>query len=87
MIQKCQNDSCGKEFKIIEQEKEFYTKVDLSLPVFCPDCRQERRKFFKNSRDLNKRKCSKCGEEIITTYSEDFESPVFCSTCFEENLG
>jgi len=77
--------SCQKEFKIIKQEEDFYRKVDLPLPVFCPTCRQERRLAFKNPRVLNKRNCAKCGAEIITTFPTDFTGQVFCSKCFEEN--
>lgn len=85
MISKCK--LCGKEFKIISQEEEFYNKVGLPLPVACPDCRRERRLKFKNPRQLNKRACSKCGVEVITTYPADFPYAVYCSKCFEENFG
>ena len=84
MIKVCQD--CNKEFKIIPQEEEFYDKVEIDLPVSCPACRQQRRLKFKNSRNLNKRTCSKCGKDIITTYAAEFSHPVYCSTCFEESF-
>ncbi len=84
MIKKCQ--SCNKEFKIIPQEEEFYKKVKINLPEFCPLCRQQRRLSFKNPRQLNKRKCDKCGAEIITTYPADFPHKIYCGKCFEENF-
>ncbi|MBI5621591.1 zinc-ribbon domain containing protein [Candidatus Falkowbacteria bacterium] len=86
MIHICANADCGKEFKIINQEKTFYAKVNLPLPIYCPDCRRTRRLQFKNPRKLYKRPCSSCQKEIITTYPLEFTSPVYCSVCFEEKF-
>lgn len=84
MVKTCK--TCNKEFKIISQEKKFYNKVNLALPELCPNCRQKQRLSFKNPRQLNKKTCSKCGQEIITTYPVDFEPQIYCSKCFEESF-
>lgn len=77
---------CDKEFKIISQEEAFYAKVNLPLPVRCPECRRARRLSFKNGRKLSKRACATCGAETITTYPPEFPDPVVCTRCFEEGF-
>jgi len=73
---------CERAFKILEFEKEFYTKKNLPTPENCPLCRQTRRLSLRNEDRLYKRSCDSCGKNILSTYKEDSPYKVFCHECF-----
>lgn len=62
---KCQN--CKKDFNIEKVDFDFYEKVKVPPPTFCPLCRVQRRMAFRNERVLYKRKSDFSGEEIFTS--------------------
>ena len=62
----CQN--CGRKFVIEPEDFEFYKKINVPPPTFCPDCRLQRRMAFRNERNLYKRKCDFSGKNIISIY-------------------
>ncbi len=68
----CQN--CKKDFNIEQEDFNFYEKMKVPPPTFCPECRTQRRWAFRNERGLYKRKCDFSGEEIFSMYAPD--SPV-----------
>ena len=67
----CQN--CKKEFVIEPEDFDFYQKIKVPAPTFCPECRLIRRMIFRNERSLYKRKCDAPdhNEDIISIYSPD----------------
>src|SRR3989338_1389539 len=67
----CQN--CKNSFSIEPEDFNFYEKIDVPPPTFCPECRTQRRLTWRNEMSLYKRKCSVPGhdEEIISIYSQD----------------
>lgn len=65
----CQN--CKKDFTIEQEDFNFYEKIKVPPPTFCPDCRLQRRFTFRNERTLYKRKCDGGGKSIISVYSLD----------------
>jgi len=67
----CQN--CKREFVIEQEDFNFYEKIKVPPPTFCPECRMIRRFAWRNERNLYKKKdsASKNGEEIISMYSPD----------------
>lgn len=67
----CQN--CKNQFTIEPADFEFYEKIKVPAPTFCPECRTQRRMTFRNERSLYKRKCGASGhnEELLTMYSPD----------------
>ena len=77
---KCQN--CNSEFLIEPEDFEFYEKMKVPAPTWCPECRMQRRMMFRNERTLYKRKCDLCKETIITQYPENTPFPVYCQTCW-----
>lgn len=83
--QTCAN--CNKDFLIVDPEQEFYKKKELPLPTECPKCRQDKRLAMRNERNLYKRTCSKCGKDMISTYSAESPYVVYCQTCFWEYVG
>jgi len=77
---KCQN--CNSKFTIEPEDFEFYKKIDVPEPTFCPERRLIRRMNFKNERSFHRRKCDLCGEDMIAVYSQSAPFPVYCSKCW-----
>ena len=73
----CQN--CKGDFVIEQEDFNFYEKIKVSPPTFCPLCRLQRKLVFRNERSLYKRKCDGAGhdEMLITMYPPEFKTPVY----------
>ena len=71
-IKQCQ--SCNIKFTIEPEDFEFYKKIDVPEPTFCPECRMKRRFVFRNEKNLSKRKDDSTGKEIFSMFSQ--ESPI-----------
>lgn len=65
----CQN--CKKEFTIDSEDFNFYEKVKVPPPTFCPECRMQRRMAWRNERTLHRNKCAKTGQSLISCFSAD----------------
>jgi len=83
----CKNEDCKKSFEVIDQEEKFYERKELPLPDICPACRHKQRMALRNERQLHKKKCDKCGEGMLTTFSEEAPYTIYCQKCFWENIG
>lgn len=68
----CQN--CKKEFIIDSEDFNFYEKIKVPPPTFCPECRFQRRASWRNEWHLFKKKDALTGKEIFSLFPE--ESPV-----------
>jgi hypothetical protein len=77
---KCQN--CSGSFVIEPEDFDFYRKIDVPAPTFCPDCRLQRRLAFRNERHLYKRECDLCRKQTLTTFSPDKPRKVYCGSCW-----
>ncbi|MBU2598871.1 MAG: hypothetical protein KKC53_06885 [Actinobacteria bacterium] len=71
----CQN--CNIEFIIEPEDFEFYKKIDVPEPTFCPECRMKRRINFRNEIKLYKRKCDFSDKTIISLYNPDNSLKVY----------
>jgi hypothetical protein len=71
----CQN--CKTDFTIDSEDFDFYKKIDVPAPTFCPECRLLRRLAFRNERALYKRKSDLSGKDIFSGYSADIPFPVY----------
>ena len=76
----CQN--CKKNFIIESEDFNFYEKIKVPTPTFCPDCRAQRRFIWRNERSLHKRPCSYCKKDFISIYNNGVPFPVYCHTCY-----
>ncbi len=65
----CQN--CKRGFPITPADLDFYKKLAVPPPTFCPDCRLQRRMMWRNERTLYKRVCAGTQKDIITVYAPD----------------
>jgi len=73
----CQN--CRGEFIIEPEDFNFYEKIKVPPPTFCPECRTVRRLSWRNEMCLYKRKCDAPGhsENLITIYHPDEKLTVY----------
>jgi hypothetical protein len=67
----CQN--CKQNFVIEPEDFEFYAKIKVPVPTFCPERRFIRKAIFRNKRSLYKRKCDALDydESLISIYSPE----------------
>ncbi len=79
-IKNCQN--CKKDFTIEIEDFNFYEKIKVPPPTFCPECRLIRRFIWRNERNFYKRQCDLCKKSIISAISLDDKAPVYCHDCW-----
>ncbi|MFH0805302.1 MAG: hypothetical protein V1901_00220 [Patescibacteria group bacterium] len=66
-IKQCQ--SCNIKFTIEPEDFEFYKKIDVPEPTFCPECRAKRRLSFRDGMMLHKRKVEKFDKDVFSSIS------------------
>jgi uncharacterized protein YbaR (Trm112 family) len=76
----CQN--CKKQFTIEPDDFAFYEKIQVPSPNFCPDCRQQRRMSWRNDYNFYMRECALCKNRVLSIYSIDKPTPVYCPKCW-----
>lgn len=76
----CQN--CKKEFTIEPEDFEFYKKINVPAPTFCPKCRLIRRLAWRDGRTMFKITCALCEKETFSMYASDTEYTVYCNECW-----
>jgi len=76
----CQN--CKNAFIIEAQDFDFYKKIDVPPPTWCPACRLMRRLAFRNERYLYKKSCGLCGKSVMTTYAPNSPYTIYCDACW-----
>ena len=68
-IKICQN--CKQQFTIEPEDFQFYEKIQVPAPTFCPWCRLIRQTTWRNERSLYRRRCALTGKDIITIFNPD----------------
>jgi len=76
----CQN--CKKDFVIEQEDFNFYEKIKVPSPTFCPECRFQRRLMFMNERVFYRRECEMCKKKLISVFGSEKNFKVFCSKCW-----
>lgn len=76
----CQN--CKSDFVIEPEDFEFYAKIQVPPPTFCPDCRKQRRLSWRNDFSLYNQKCGLCAKSVVTLYSPKSGMNVCCNRCW-----
>ena len=76
----CQN--CKQNFVVEPEDFEFYEKIKVPPPTFCPKCRLQRRLSFLNIFNLYKRKCDSCEKDFISNYPSDIPYTIYCPPCW-----
>jgi hypothetical protein len=78
--QNCQN--CNQDFTIEKEDSNFYEKIRVPAPTWCPECRLMRRLSWRNNRSLHRRSCDLCRKSIVSIYQEGTPFPVYCRECW-----
>lgn len=76
----CQN--CKKDFVIETEDFNFYEKIKVPAPTWCPECRMIRRISSVNGWSLFWRNCDKCGKRTMSMYSPEQKITVYCQPCW-----
>ena len=76
----CQN--CKKDFVIETEDFNFYKKIKVPAPTWCPECRLIRRFSFVNIWNLNWHNCDKCGRRTLSIFLPGQKMPVYCQPCW-----
>jgi hypothetical protein len=79
-IKNCQN--CKKDFTIETEDFNFYEKIKVLPPTWCPECRMIRRLSCANSWALFWRNCNKCGDRTLSMFPPDKKLKVYCQPCW-----
>ena len=79
-------ETCGKNYRIIIQELQYYRSMHLEIPRHCPDCRHKARMSLRNPRKLWDRNCMKCGTAMKTSYAPERKEIVYCEKCYNESI-
>ncbi len=76
----CQD--CKSEFTIEPEDFNFYQKIEVPPPTFCPKCRFQRRLAFFNLLKIYKRKCDLCGKNSLSMFSPESLYKIYCPKCW-----
>jgi hypothetical protein len=76
----CQN--CRASFEIGKEDLNFYKRINMPPPTFCPPCRLARKLIWRNERSLYKRQCDLCKKNVVSMYKADTPFPVYCHDCW-----
>jgi len=90
------NDICVKAFRITPDELQFHRKMNIVLPVLCPNCRHMEFIRQRNPLKLWHRQCmcnkpghshkSRCPNEFETSYSPKRKEVVYCESCYNAEV-
>ena len=83
-ILKCEN--CGKNYRVIKMELDFYHRFNLPIPHQCVLCRDRARTRLLNPAEIHDRNCAKCSKSIKTSWSADRPEIVFCEQCYKAEV-
>jgi hypothetical protein len=71
----CQN--CKQNFIIEPEDFDFYEKIKVPPPTFCPECRAMRRLAWRNERSLYHNTCALSGKKILSMFSPETKFVVY----------
>ncbi|MFA4975525.1 MAG: hypothetical protein WC839_02170 [Candidatus Paceibacterota bacterium] len=76
----CQN--CKKDFTIEPEDFNFYKKIKVPPPTWCPECRLINRLINIIERTLYNDICDNCDKKIVSHFAPETPNKVFCSSCW-----
>jgi len=80
----CQN--CKEDFTIDPEDFDFYEKINVPPPTFCPECRFQRRLAFRNERKLFRNVNARTGGKILTIYPPESGLIVYTDEDFHSDI-
>ena len=79
-VKQCQN--CKQDFTIESEDFNFYEKIKVPPPTFCPECRFQRRLLFRNNRVFYRHNCALCKKSLLSVYNKDRPYTIYCRECW-----
>ena len=79
-VKNCQN--CQKDFTVKSEDFNYYEKIKVPPPTWCPECRLIRRIASVNGWSLFWRNCDKCGKKTMSMYPPSEKITVYCQPCW-----
>ncbi|MFA6273712.1 MAG: hypothetical protein WC662_00950 [Candidatus Paceibacterota bacterium] len=76
----CQN--CKNDFVIEFEDFNFYEKMKVPAPTFCPECRLTRKMATFNVRNLYNRNCDNCSQKMVSIFNKNSSYKVWCFDCY-----
>ena len=73
---------CGRNYRIIPPELQFYRTITLPIPRRCFFCRHADRLRRRGPMKMYDRACTKCGVAIKTTFAPDRPEIIYCESCY-----
>jgi len=74
-VQVCKN--CKKDFVIEPDDFDFYERMKVPPPTWCPECRLRRRIMWRNEKTMHRRKCDATGKMTFSTIAPDAPFKVY----------
>lgn len=78
---------CGKNYKVMPRELNYYKRMNIPIPRKCMDCRFFDRFALRNPRKLYDRKCDKCGKDIVSSFVIGRPEKIYCEECYKGFVG
>ena len=75
-------ETCDKNFRLIEQELNYYREFSIPVPQNCFNCRHAAREAYRNKRTIYSQPCDKCQTQVQTSYEPEQKAPVYCEKCY-----
>lgn len=73
---------CHKTFQISSDDLEYYKRIKVPEPTWCPQCREMRRMAWCNEGKLYSNKCRLCNKNVISQLPSSNPRPVYCIDCW-----
>ena len=80
----CQN--CKYQFTIEPEDFQFYAKIAVPPPSWCPPCRSMRRLAWREERTLYRGVCALCKKPTISIYAPGGPFTVYCRDCWKSDV-
>lgn len=75
LLRDCKN--CSQNFLLDPEDLEFFGKINMPLPTWCPECKLKRLMLWRNERSLYRAQDSKYGKEIISIFAPEKKFMVY----------
>jgi len=82
-VRTCQN--CKNQFTIEPEDFNFYKKINVPPPTWCPECRNVRRMAWREERSLYRDTCKLCRKSVVSIHSPDGPFVVYCRDCWRSD--
>lgn len=74
--------NCSRNFRIFPIDAEYYSRIDVPHPSWCPRCRHLRRHGHINDYVFFQRSCDNCQKPFVSIFPAGSPYKVFCQDCW-----